>query len=103
MTSSLLKVEELIKDDKIQLSILKDYIKDKNKKITVLKIANIILTLLVTISLSFTVITYKRSFHSQTTETIITELTSVAMTELSAETTHQVDRSKNVNRNKKDK
>lgn len=105
MTSALLQsdFEELIKGDKLQLSILKDYVKDKDRKITVLKIANIILALLLIFSLSFTVITCKKSYQAQTTETVIQELNSVNTTELSAETTHQVDRSKNVSRNKKDK
>lgn len=105
MTSALLQsdFEELIKVDKVQLSILKDYVKDKEKKITVLKVANAILALLLSFLLSFTVITCKKTSQSQTTETVIQELNLVNKTELRAETSHQVDRSKNVGRNKKDK
>ncbi len=105
MTNALLEEDfkKLIKEDELQLAILKDYVKDKDKKITVLKVANTILALLLILSLSFTVITCKKSYQSQTTETVIKELNSVSKIELSAETPHQVDRSKNVSRNKKNK
>lgn len=105
MTNVLLQrdFEELIKEDELQLSIMKDYVKDKNKKITVLKVANIILTLLLIFLLSFTVAIYQQNFNVQSTETVIKELNSVSKIELSAETPYQVDRSKNVSRNKKNK
>lgn len=105
MTNVLLQsdFEELIKEDELQLSIMKDYVKDKNKKITVLKVANIILTLLLIFLLSFTVTIYQQNLNVQSTETVIKELNSVSKIELSAETPHQVDRSKNVSRNKKNK
>lgn len=95
--------EELIKEDKIQLLVLKDYVKDKDKKITVLKVMNVILALLLILSVSFTVTTQKMNIHSQHTETVISELKTIQNEEIKADVPHQTDRSKNVYRNKEDK
>ncbi len=95
--------DKLIKEDEIQLSVLKDYVKDKNKKIAMLKVINIILTLLLILSITFVVTTQKMNIHSQNAETVISELKSIQEKELKADITHRTERSENVYRNKEDK
>lgn len=95
--------DKLIKEDEIQLSVLKDYVKDKNKKIAMLKVINIILTLLLILSITFVVTTQKMNIHSQNAETVISELKSIQEKELKADIAHRTERSENVYRNKEDK
>lgn len=95
--------DKLIKEDEIQLSVLKDYVKDKNKKIAMLKVINIILTLLLILLITFVVTTQKMNIHSQNAETVISELKSIQEKELKADIAHRTERSENVYRNKEDK
>lgn len=93
--------EELIKEDEIQLLVLKDYIKDKDKKITMLKIVNAILALLLVISIIFAIMTHKVNIYSTKTETVLTEINHTELNQ--ANVPSQTNRSKNVYRHKKDK
>lgn len=106
--NTVLKTEILasIKNDEIQNTILKDLIKDKNRKIRLLMIINIVISVLLFASMFFSICYIKKSMcYSSATDTIIREASELV--ELNISTPQRNDskftRGMNVSGNKKDK
>lgn len=95
-------------DTEIQLSVLKDLVKDKNRKIRFLKTVNIIISILLAIAVVFSAMTLNLNARQNTVEEEKTvremrEVIKIAVAVPERKDSRQYIRSRDVSDNKKDK
>ncbi len=101
-------ITRIKQDSEIQMSVLKDLVRDKNRKIRLLKAANITISILLVIAVVFSALILRmnanRNFgDEEKTVREMREVIEIAATVPEKKDSKQFIRSRDVSRNKKDK
>lgn len=101
-------ITRIKQDSEIQMSVLKDLVRDKNRKIRLLKAVNITISILLAIAVVFSAITLNLNTNQNTVDEEKTvremrEVIKIAATVPERKYSRQYIRSRDVSDNKKDK